>query len=85
MKITLTNNFHNTEAVVVAHKITEGRFAGNYRISRHVVRRLRAELCGSAHCTCGDTFGARMRGGNPIEIINEDYERNYIVDLREER
>jgi hypothetical protein len=77
-KITLTNDFHNTEATVIPVLITEGRFSGKYKISRKTAQRLHRELCGSKECCCGDTFGAR--GGNRFEIVNEDFERNYIVE-----
>jgi hypothetical protein len=80
MKVTLTNDFHNTEATVIPQKITEGRFSGYYRISRATAIRLRRELCGSPTCTCGGNFGERMNG-NPIDVVNEDYERNYIVRM----
>jgi len=76
-KIILTNDFHNTEAAVIPQRITEGRFTGYHKVSRRTARRLHNELCGSDECVCGDTFGAR--GGTKLEVVNEDYERNYIV------
>jgi len=78
-KITLSNNFHNTEATVIPQAITEGRFKGYAKISRKTAMRLKNELCGSADCLCGGNFGER--GGSHLEVINEDYERNYIIDL----
>lgn len=79
MKITLTNSFHGTSATVRPVAIAEGRFAGLHKISRKTALRLRAELCGSADCTCGGTFGERE--GARLAVVNEDYDRNYIVDL----
>ena len=78
MKTTLTNDFHNTEAAFIAQRITEGRFAGKYKISRKTAMRLRRELCGVEGCICGDEFGARP--GAPIRVITEDHERNYIIN-----
>ena len=74
--ITLTNNFHNTEARVIPQKIPNSPY---YSISRKTVLRLRRELCGSAECRCGDTFGAR--DGVHLYVVNEDYYRNVTIDL----
>ncbi|MDP2026467.1 hypothetical protein [Sulfuriferula sp.] len=76
---TLTNSFHNTSATVRPVAITEGRFAGMHKISRKTALRLRNELCGIEGCTCGGNFGER--GGIVLDVANEDYDRNYIVDL----
>lgn len=81
MKITLTNEFHRTAADVIPQPIKSGRFAGYHRISRRVALRLRGELCGSTGCVCGGTFGER--GGAHLAVINEDYDRNYIIDLQQ--
>lgn len=78
-RITLINEFHNTEATVIPQEIPEGRFAGLHRISRKTAMRLRRELCGNSDCVCGGNFGER--GGVSLDVVNEDYERNYIVDL----
>ena len=77
-KITLTNDYHNTEAVVIPTKITEGRFAGCYKITRKTAQRLVRELCVPG-CSCSGTFGER--GGHVLtsKVINEDSERNYIL------
>lgn len=82
-KITLANDFHNTEATVIPQLITEGRNKGYYRISRATAHKLHDKLCGSANCTCGDTFGARgiQPGDTAMQLVNEDTDRNYIVDL----
>ena len=76
---TLSNSFHNTIATVRPIAITEGRFAGMHKISRKTALRVRAELCGVSGCTCGGNFGER--GGVILDVVNEDYDRNYIVDL----
>ena len=78
-KILLINDFHGTEATVRPVPITDGRFAGYYKVSQRVSKRLHNALCGSRDCTCGDTFGARV--GPYIEVINQDYNGNYIVQL----
>jgi hypothetical protein len=78
-KITLTNDFHNTEATVIPQLITEGRNKGLYKISRKTALRLRSKLCGNSDCTCGGNFGER--GGAYLNVVNEDYDRNYIIDL----
>ena len=90
-KILLTNNFHDTEAYVRPVLITEGRFKGYYKVSQSTAKRLHNLLCGVDGCTCGDTFGSRggpyigdtfgSRGGPYIEVINQDYNGNYIVQL----
>jgi hypothetical protein len=77
--IELTNDFHNTSAKLRPVLITEGRYAGYHRVSRATRNRLHNELCGSEECICGGTFGER--GGAYLRIINEDYDRSYIVDL----
>lgn len=79
MQVTLTNDFHGTSATVRPVAITEGRFAGMHKISRKTAMRLRAELCVSG-CTCGGNFGER--GGAHLAVVNEDYDRNYIIDMR---
>lgn len=78
--ITLTNDFHNTSANVRPIIIKDGRFAGYYKISRKTAMRLRNELCGSSDCTCGGTFG--QRGGAYLDVVNEDCDRNYIINMR---
>lgn len=76
---TLSNEFHHTEATVRPVEITEGRFKGYHRITKSTARRLRNALCGVSGCTCGGNFGER--GGAYLEVINQDWEGNYIVDL----
>ena len=79
-KILLINDFHGTEATVRPVLITEGRFKGYYKVSQRTAKRLHNELCGVVDsCTSGDTFGAR--GGHYLEVINQDYDRNFIVRL----
>lgn len=80
MQVTLTNSFHGTSVTVRPVAITEGRFAGMHKISRRTALRLRGELCGCAGCTCGGNFGER--DGAHLAVVNEDYDRNYIIDMR---
>lgn len=79
IKVLLTNDFHNTASHVVLQPITEGRFAGYHKVSRNVAQRVKRDLCGISGCMCSDTFGSR--GGNRLDITNEDYDRNYIIDI----
>lgn len=78
---TFTNDFHNTSATVCPVAISEGRFAGYHKVSRSTMLRTRRQLCGFAGCTCGGQFGER-RGGAYLYVVNEDADRNIIVDLR---
>ena len=55
IKVTLTNDYHNTSATVVAMR----QLNGTYTISQRSARRARNRLCGSDTCTCGDYCGAR--------------------------
>jgi len=50
MKITLTNDFHNTECVVIAQGNT---------LTRSQARRAWKTLCGIKGCVCGGEFGER--------------------------
>lgn len=77
--ITLSNDFHNTEARVRPVEITEGRYKGWHRISKRTARRLHNELCGSDDCCCGDSFGSR--GGVCLRLVTMDWDQNYIVDI----
>lgn len=81
--ITLSNDFHGTESTVRPVAITEGRNKGFHKISRATALRLRRELCGRTDCKCGGDFG--QRGGAALVVVNEDYARNYIVDLAQGR
>lgn len=49
MKITLRNDFHNTEAVVIPHNL-HGREGF---LSARQVKRADRKLCGMSDCTCG--------------------------------
>jgi len=82
-QITLSNDFHNTEATVRPVAITEGRHKGLHKISRKTALRLRSELCGRTDCKCGGDFG--QRGGAVLVVVNEDADRNYIIDLAQGR
>lgn len=78
--IILSNNFHGTAAAVRPTAIAEGRFSGMHKISRKTAQRIRRELCGFDGCVCGGTFGER--GGAKLDVVDEDCDRNYIIDLR---
>lgn len=83
MKITLSNDFHETEATVVPRKYgppspTTGQ--QRYAVSHRTAQRLRKELCGQEDCCCGGTFGER--GGSYLYVISQDQNRNWIVNLR---
>ncbi|MDP1543179.1 MAG: hypothetical protein Q8L99_08520 [Polycyclovorans sp.] len=78
--ITLSNEFHNTEASVRPVEIKEGRHTGYHKISKQTANRLRNALCGISGCTCGGNFGER--GGAYLEVINQDWDGNYIIDMR---
>ena len=58
-KITLTNDFHNTEVTLNVKNgiITVGQ-----------VKRARRVLCGISGCTCGDDLGARGKQEHAYEI-----------------
>lgn len=75
----LINDFHGTEATARPVAITEGRFVGLHKISRATALRLRSKLCGSEGCVCGGSFGER--GPTRLTVVNEDYDRNYIVQV----
>lgn len=79
--IILTNEFHGTEARVRPSLITSGRFTGYHRVRRATVRKLRAALCGVAGCTCGGNFGER--GGSYLAVVDQDYQGDYIIDIRD--
>lgn len=57
MKITLTNDNHNTSINLVV--------AGN-KLSESQISRARRTLCGCAGCTCSNDLG--MRGPQEVEI-----------------
>lgn len=78
-KITLSNDFHNTSASVFLKKITDGRFAGKYKLSASQAKRLKSRLCPHKDCKCGGVFG--QRGGFNLDVINMDYDNNHIIDL----
>ena len=52
--ITLTNDFHNTEATVRIAELQPGQVR---QISRSTYNRIRRELCGMSDCQCGDVRG----------------------------
>ncbi len=60
-KITLKNDFHNTEVNVVPQ---------SGELSPRQVKRAWNTLCGIDGCTCGNDLG--MRGDNPEIIVDQD-------------
>ena len=77
MRVLLTNNFHGSATYLSPMPIGNGE----YLVSHRAAKRAANALCGIAGCTCGDTFGAR--GGPYLEVLNETYERDYIVSIPE--
>lgn len=61
MKITIRNNYHNTEASVTVNRLPAD-------ISKRQVDRIRRALCGISGCTCGNALGAR----GPQDVDIED-------------
>jgi hypothetical protein len=59
MKITLRNDFHDTEANLIVR---------NDMISATQARRAQKALCGLKDCTCGDGLGCR--GPQDIDELN---------------
>lgn len=53
VKITLTNDFHNTEANVLAERLSNG----NLSININQYKRACRKLCGMNDCMCGDIRG----------------------------
>ena len=64
LKITLTNDFHGTEATV--------RVKGDRKLSRSQIRRVRKVLCGIDSCTCGGNLSERGRQSVEIVITGRD-------------
>lgn len=62
MKITLSNDFHNTEVTLMMKSIFP---------TRHQVKRAKAALCGISGCTCSGVLGNR---GEQNAIIGEKQE-----------
>lgn len=62
MKITLYNDFHNTEITLIVK---------NGMLSPAQVKKSKKALCGIAGCTCGDELGTRGNQDLPegMEII----------------
>ena len=56
MKITITNDFHNTYATLSPR--------GN-RLTASQIRRAKLKLCGIAGCTCSDFIGRRGEQPRP--------------------
>lgn len=63
-KITLTNDFHNSEVTLQLRSAFP---------STSQVRRSWRVLCGIKGCTCGDIMG--MRGPQTVKISGQEYNR----------
>jgi hypothetical protein len=63
MKITLKNNFHNSEAVVIAK---------DGYISPRQAKDARNKLCGISGCTCGDSLGCRGPQDVDYQPVQDD-------------
>jgi hypothetical protein len=57
MKVTLTNNFHNTSVTLTMASLFPSVFQ---------VKRARKTLCGVTGCTCSDVMG--MRGPQTVVV-----------------
>lgn len=53
MKITLTNDFHNSESIITIQK--------DGMVSQSQVKKVHKELCGIKDCTCSGQSGQRGR------------------------
>ncbi len=53
MKITLTNDFHNTEATVIVND--------SMMLSNSQIKRAQKKLCGMSGCECSNAAGTRGR------------------------
>ena len=60
MRITLTNDFHNTE-VAVNLRESQKDDDGDYVLSKHQTNRVYSELCTSVDCCCGAIRGPQDR------------------------
>lgn len=65
MKITLRNDFHNTECSAFAQE--HGR--GQYHLAASQVRHLRARLCPRAGCMCHGILGERGPQDFQMDIL----------------
>ena len=75
MKITITNNFHNTETEITTKALenaVDTYFATEGKKTTSAAKRVWSELCGIKGCGCGDFLGMRGPQENekhiPIEI-----------------
>ena len=68
MKITLTNDFHNTEVALNVK---------NNLISAGQIRRANKELCGIDGCTCSDDLGTRGPQDVDFEVCQDQNGKLY--------
>ena len=61
-RITLTNDFHNSEVTLNVKDST---------ISAGQVKKARRELCGISGCTCGNDLGMRGKQAHEIEVCQD--------------
>lgn len=66
-KLTLTNNFHNTNATVVVK---------NGIISEGSLNRAEKKLCGMSDCCCGNIRGSQFLPNGTQIIVEELYDYN---------
>lgn len=84
MRLTLVNDFHNTETALAARVTT----TGDLKLSGTQVARAKAALCVEG-CACSNVLGARRAGstgiatasGAPVEIIDRLYDTPRGVGL----
>lgn len=64
MKITFSNNFHNSSASIILAKENEKQFLhyGEIRIKNSQYRRLKKSLCGLSDCRCRLFNKINLRG-----------------------
>lgn len=71
MRITLTNNFHNSESIVSVPRLP-------YTLSTGQSAKVRRELCGLRDCTCGVVRGRQWQGRQEL-TVEQDADRRYTI------
>lgn len=79
MKITLRNNFHNTEVKLRINKVYCGGAVG--KLSAHQIKRARNILCGIQGCTCGDELGCRGPQDYYVEVVYDNMSGKVIYGI----
>ena len=63
MRVTLRNNFHNSESYINVPQLP-------YTISRGQFNKVHRELCGVSTCTCGGVRGPQVSpDGHPLTFL----------------